>query len=139
MRRGMIVGGRKSGLLLDLADDAAGNIEPAANDIVEIGRAGGKIDAPRVGGVRPHLAKHESAVRTAQRTHAKAVEDFVIRTPPIAPGEETGEIGFEIMCRKMRAVEQRPAAEQDAAVPQFRFLALLFGKKRPDLLPAGLR
>src|ERR1700751_3551204 len=138
MRRGAIVGGRQPRLLLDLAHHAAGDIEPVTADIVQIGRAGRKINAAGVGGVRRHLAEHEGAIRAAQRAHAEAVEDLAIRTTPIAPGEETGEIGLEITRGKMRAFERKRATEQDAAIPEVRLFALLFGKMRRDLVAARL-
>src|SRR6266702_198146 len=49
MRFRAVIRRRKAGLLLDLARDAALDIEHLAPDVVEIGRAGRKIDAPGVG------------------------------------------------------------------------------------------
>ena len=62
-----IVAGREPGLLLELAHDAAGYVDRAVPDVVEIGRAGRKIDAPGVGGVLPisPSTKAPSAQRSA--------------------------------------------------------------------------
>jgi hypothetical protein len=55
----------EAGFLENLADDAAGDVNPAAADVVKIGRAGRKIDSPGIGGMRRHLAQQECAVRCA--------------------------------------------------------------------------
>ena len=96
MRLARVVAGRKTGLLLELARDAAGYVDRAAPDVVEIGRAGRKIDAPGIGGVLAHFAEHEGAVGAAQRAHPEAVEHVPVRKAPVAPGQEAGEIGLEI-------------------------------------------
>ena len=76
------------------------------------------------------LAEKEGAVGGAQRAHAKAVEHVRVGMAPVAPGQETCEIGFEIASGEARPLEGRIAREQHAAVPDSRLLALLLGKVR---------
>ena len=102
----------------------------AAPDIVEIGRAGGKVDAPGVGGVRAHLAEHEGAVGGTQRAHAKAVEHVAVGKAPVAPGEEARKIRLEIIGAEAITGKARIARQQHPAVPQLRLLALRVGKMR---------
>ena len=99
MRAGAIIRRRQAGFLLDFAGDAARYIDRAVADIVEIGRARRKIDAPGIGGMLAHFAQHEGAVGATQRAHAKTVEHVLVRKTPVAPGQETGEIGLEIARR----------------------------------------
>src|SRR5262249_50310772 len=87
----------------------------------------------RIRGARGHLAQHESAVGSAQRAHAEAIEDLAVRKTPVAPGEEACEIGFEIAQRQPPAGEVGVAAEQHAAVPEAGLLMLLRGEMRVDL------
>src|SRR3977135_4124229 len=50
------------GLLLELARDAALEIDAVDRDVVEIRRAAGKVDLTGIEGVRAHLAYQEGAV-----------------------------------------------------------------------------
>ena len=134
-----VVGRIEAGFFSDLAHDAAGEIEPAVADIVGIGRAGRKIDAPGIRGVAAHFAEQECAVGRSQRAHAKTVEDAFVRKTPIAPRQETRKVGLEEIGAKMLAGADRVAAEQDAAVPEFGLVALFRGKMRVDLTASFFR
>src|SRR6185437_5775627 len=120
-------------LFLDLAGDAAFDVEPVAADVIAIGRAGGEIDATGVRGVLAHLAEHERAVAAAQRAHAEAVEHAAVRKAPVPPGQEAREIGLEIIRAETPGGEHRIAAEQNMAVPELRPLALLGREMGVDL------
>ena len=130
---GAVVRSGKAGFLLDLAGDAAFDVEPIAADVIEIGRAGGEIDATGVRGMLAHLAEHKRAVAAAQRAHAEAVEHAAVRKAPVAPGQEAGEIGLEIVGAETPGGKHRMAAEQNMAVPELRPLALLGREMRVDL------
>src|SRR5882757_68086 len=133
MRLALIFSGRKAGLFLEFARDAARNIERAVPDVVEVGRSGGKIDAPRVRRMLAHLAEHKRAVGAKKRAHAKTVEHGRIGKTPVAPGQKTCKISFEIAGAQAVTCKHRVAPEQDAAVKQRRPFALLVGKMRIDL------
>src|SRR5579863_1668453 len=128
-----VIGRIEAGFLGDLTHDTAGKIEPAVPDIVGIGRAGRKIDAARIRGVRAHFAEQERAVGRAQRAHAKAVENGRVGKVPIAPRQKIRKIRLEEIGAEVIAGMNCVAAKQDAAVPEFRLLALLGGKMRVDL------
>ena len=133
---------RKTGLLADLAHDVAGEINPRAGDIAQVRQAGREIDHARIRGMRAHDPEQERAVAAAQRAHAKAILDAAVREAPMAPGQQAGEIGFEI-----GAVEHRPSdgmvvQHQHPAVPKRRVrlpqrvemsvdLGAPLGRKRP--------
>src|ERR1700722_7863723 len=98
-----VIGRIEAGFLGDLAHDAAGEIEPAVPDIVGIGRAGRKIDAPGVGGVAAHFAEQERAVGRFDRAHAKTVEDACVGKTPIAPRQKTRKVRLEEVGAKIVA------------------------------------
>src|ERR1700722_15337812 len=117
MRTGVIIRRCKTGFLQDFAGDAAGNIHRVPADIVEVGCSRRKIDAACVRGVLTYFAEDECAVGATQRAHPEAVEDSRVRKTPVAPRQETGEIGLEIAGVEALASEDRIAPQQDTAVP----------------------
>src|SRR6478735_5936087 len=127
------------GLLLELPYNAAWDINRTIPDVVEIGRARRKINAPGIGGVRAHFAHHERTIGTAQRAHPGTVEDILVGEAPVAPRQEACEIGLEVTGAETLAGEDRLAPEQHAAVPQFRPLALLQREMRGDVRAPFLR
>jgi hypothetical protein len=133
MRLALVFAGCEPGFFLELARDAAWNIDRAVPDVVEVGRTGWKIDAPGVRRVLAHFTEHEGAVGAAQRAHAEAVEHARVGKAPVAPGQETCEIGFEIAGAEAVAGKYRVASKQDAAVPHRRLFALLIGEMPRDL------
>ena len=136
---GAVVRGGEAGFFLDLAGDAAFDVEPVAADVIAIGRARGEIDATGVRGMLAHLAEHKRAVAAAQRAHAEAVEHAAVRKAPVPPGQEAREIGLEIIGAETPGGEHRIAAEQNTAVPELRPLALLGGEMRVDLGAPSVR
>src|SRR3954471_2881101 len=100
VRLAAVVAGHQTGLRLEFAHHTAGYIKRAIPDIVEIGRAGWKIDASSIGGVASHLTEHEGAIGAAQRAHPETVKHAIIRKTPVAPRQEAGEISLEIRCGK---------------------------------------
>src|SRR5712671_3102397 len=80
-----------------------------------------------------HFAQHERAVAAAQRAHPEAVEHAAVRKAPVAPGQEACEIGVEIAGAEAIPGEDRIARQQNAPIPDFRFLALLDREMRLDL------
>src|SRR5215472_6465268 len=112
MRRRSIVGRLKAGLLLNFAGHVACKVERVAADILEIGRARGKIDAARIARMLAHFAEHKGPVRAQKRPHAEAVEGLPVREAPVAPGQQACEIDLEIARGKARALEARVAAKQ---------------------------
>src|SRR6516164_1159424 len=123
-----IVGRLEAGLLFDLANDAAWDIERAVFDVSGVRRAGWEIDPSRVGRVFAHHTEHEGAVGGTQRTHAEAIENGLVGKAPVAPGEEARKIGLEIVCREITIREHGIAPEQHPAIPNLRPLALLLRK-----------
>src|SRR5437899_407201 len=132
MRLARVFAGREPGLFLEFARNAAGYVDRAVPDVVEVGGAGRKIDASGVRRVLAHLAKYESAVGAAERAHAKTVEHGRIGETPVAPGQKTCEISFEIAGAEAVSGKHRVAPEQDATVPQRGLFALLVGEMRRD-------
>src|SRR5258708_3382555 len=133
MRAGPIIGRRQAGFLLDLARDAACYIDRAAAEVVEVGRARRKIDAPGIRGMLAHFAQYERAVGAAQCAHSEAVEHAPVRKAPVAPCQEACEIGVEIAGAEAVASENWIACQQNPPIPDFRFLALLDREMRLDL------
>src|SRR5882757_5138337 len=80
--------------------------------------------------MRGHLAEHEHAVAAAQRAHAESVEHAFVGKTPVAPCQKAGKIRLEIVGAEAIAAEDRIAAEQDPAVPEFWLLGLLTRKMR---------
>ena len=139
MRIGDVISRAQPGFLLQLPLDAAGEVEDIARDVIGIGRAGGEIDAPGVRRMGRHLAEHKGTVGGAQRTHAEAVEDAAVRKAPVAPGQQAGEVGFEIAGGQPAIRKVRIAGKQHAAVPDFRPLAPSLREMRVDLGAPSLR
>ena len=103
---------------LEFAQRAGGEVDLAVEDVVRVGRAGGKIGRAGVGGVGRHLAEQEGAVGADQRRHRKGVGDRRVGKTEVAPGEEGGEIGLEIFAaerRSSRAGADRVASQQQHA------------------------
>src|ERR1700722_19972348 len=71
---GTVIRRRQPGFFLDFTRHAAGNIDRAVAQIVEIGRSGRKINPPGIGGMLTHFTHHEGAVGATQRAHAKTIE-----------------------------------------------------------------
>src|SRR5258706_7811369 len=132
MRARPIIGRRQAGFLLDLARDAACYIDRAAAEVVEVGRARRKIDAPGIRGMLAHFAQYERAVRAAQRAHSEAVEHAPVRKAPVGPCQKACEISVEITGAEAVASENRIACQQNPPIPDFRFLALLDREMRLD-------
>src|SRR5258708_27188508 len=99
IRLAAIFGRSQPGFLLEFARDATCDIDRTATDVVEVGRTGWEIDAPRVRGVLSHFAKRKRVVAGKQRPHTKAVEHVLVGKTPVAPRQEHGEIGLEIALR----------------------------------------
>src|SRR6185312_14751199 len=133
MRLALVFARRKAGLLLELSRDAAGNVHRAVPDVVEVGRTGWKINVSGGRRMLAHLAEHEGAIGAVERAHAEAVEDGSVWKAPVAPGQKTCEIGFEIAGAEAVSGKHRIAPEQDAAIPQRGLFALLDGEMRRDL------
>jgi len=129
----------ETSLLENLADDAARDVNRAVPDIVGIVRAGRKVDATRIGGVRRHFAEHERAVGRAQRTHAEAIEHVAVRKSPVAPRQEACEVGLEIFGREAVIGKNGTVPDQDSPVPEFWPFALSLGKMRLDFAAASFR
>ena len=85
------------GFFFKLAPNAGFEIEPTVAIIAGIGRAGGKIDSPRIGRVCAHLAEYIAAVGAHQRRRTETVGDGRVRKTEIAPGEKILEIGLEMV------------------------------------------
>src|SRR3954453_2119375 len=133
MRISIVFAGGQPGLFLKLTHDAARDVQHSIPDVIEVGRAGRKIDASGIRRVFAHHAEHEGAIGTAKRTHAEAVEYGMVGKAPVTPGQKTRKIGFEVAGAEVVAGKSRIAPEQDAAVEQRGPLALLLGKVRGDL------
>src|SRR5260370_32187965 len=68
------------------------------------------------------FAKHERAIGEAQRAHSEAVEHAAIREAPVAPRQEACEIGLEITGAEAIGDKNRIARQQNASIPDLRFL-----------------
>src|SRR5947209_7549602 len=82
--------------------------------------------------MRGHLAQHEYAVAAAQRAHAESVEYAFVRKIPVAPCQKGRKIGLEIGGAEAFAAEERIAAQQNPAVPEFWLRGLLTCEMRID-------
>ena len=132
-----------AGFLQEFARRARREIDAAGEDILRVGRAGGKIDRAGVGRVRGHFAEQEGAVAADERRHREAVADLAAGKAEIPPGEEGGVIGLEIgAAQDLGAVGARlegvAAEQQHAAVVEARLGGLPRPPMRGDPLRFGL-
>src|ERR1700755_2292885 len=97
MRASSIIFSAQPGFFLDLARHAARDIDQPLAQVIEVRRAGWKIDSAGIRRVARHLAEHERAVAAAQCAHAKSVKHALAGKTQIAPGQKTCEIGLEIL------------------------------------------
>jgi len=88
---------RRIRFLLDkLAHHAGFEVDALAHHIVRVGRAGGKIHLAGGRRVAAHHAEQKRAIVGAQCRHREAVAHRLVGEAPVAPGDEAGEVGFEI-------------------------------------------
>src|SRR3989440_466858 len=80
-----------------------------------------------------HFAEYERPVAATQRAHSKTVEHASVRETPVAPRQEAREIDVGIAGAEALPGEIRISSQQDASIPDFRFLALLDREMRLDL------
>src|ERR1700754_3360592 len=83
--------------------------------------------------MRGHLAEHKHSVAAAQRAHADPVEYAAVRETPVAPCQKARKVRLEIVGAEAILTEDRVAAQQDPAVPEFWLLGLLCRKMRVDI------
>jgi len=88
---------------------------------------------PGIRRVAAHFAEYERAVGAAQRAHPEAVEHAPVRKTPIAPRQEAREIALEIVGAEAIPGKSRIARQQNAPIPESRFLTLLDRKMRVDV------
>ncbi len=135
--------GLDAGFLQEFAQRASLEIDAAGEDVLGIGRAGGKVDRAGVGGVRGHFAEQEGAVGADERGHREAVADLRVGKAEIAPGEKGGVVGLEIVAAQdRRAVGARlegvAGEQQHAAVVEARLGGEARAPMRGDSLRFGL-
>src|SRR5262249_12093205 len=121
------------GLLGHFAPDAAGHIDLAVDDVVQVRRAAGEIDLTSIEGVGRHHAEQEGAVAGLDASHGKAVPHGPVGEIPMLPREEARVIDFETGPAEDTIGDRKLAQHQDAAVPEIRILAHELGPMGVDL------
>src|SRR5262249_46333522 len=121
-RLGFKAGNIQASFFLEFSRDAQIEIDLVADDIIWIGRATRKIDFPRIECMRAHDGEQIGTVRRPYCRRAEAIPYARSRTTPMAPGGKARIVGFQILTAKYAPFDDLAMHQQDATIPEFRFL-----------------